>query len=110
LSLKGPTSPSEIRERAKKDADFRERLLEFIAHVASETLPDQPPASVEEEFQKGSRAFQPLLDPDLPYFEDQMKIDLYDMVSLHETCTIQSIYLHASKTVESGVERDFQGN
>ena len=79
--LKGPTSPTEIRERAKEDADFRERLLEFIAHVASETLPDQPPASVEEEFQKGSRAFQPLLDPDLPYFEDQMKIDLYDIIT-----------------------------
>jgi hypothetical protein len=63
------------------DADFQERLLKFIAHVASETLPDQPPASAKEDFQEGSRAFQPLLDPDLPYFEDQMKIDVYDIVT-----------------------------
>ena len=63
------------------DTDFQYRLLEFIAHVATETLPIQPPVSVEEEFQKGSRAFQPLLNPELPYFDDQMKIDVYDIVT-----------------------------
>jgi ABC-type dipeptide/oligopeptide/nickel transport system ATPase component len=81
LWLKGPTSPTEIRERAKEDPDFRERLLEFITQVASETLPDRPPASVEEDFQPGSRSFQPLLDPDLPYFESQMEIDVHDIVT-----------------------------
>ena len=63
------------------NADFQQRLLKFIAHVASETLSDQPSTSIQEEFQEGSRVFQPLLDPDLPYFNDQMKNDLYDIVT-----------------------------
>ena len=79
--LKGSTSPTETRERAKVDTDFQERLLKFIAHVASETLPEQPPVSIEEDFQQGSRSFQPLLDPDVSCFEDQMKVDIYDIVT-----------------------------
>ena len=41
----------EIREKPKLDPHFQERLLEFIAHIASETLSIQPPISAEEEFQ-----------------------------------------------------------
>ena len=83
LWLKGTTSPMEIREKAKADPDFQNRLLKFITHVASETLPVQPPVSVsmEEEFQQGSRAFQPLLNPDYPHFDDHMEIDVYDIVT-----------------------------
>ena len=71
----------EIREKAKADLYFQERLLEFIAHVASETLPVQPPLFMQEEFQNGSRAFQPLLNPDFPHFNHQMEIDIYDIVT-----------------------------
>ena len=81
LWLKGTTSPMETREKAKADPDFRERLLKFISHIVTETLPDRPPVSIEEDFQQGSRVFQPLLDPDLLYFDDQMKIDVYDIVN-----------------------------
>ena len=72
----------EIREKAKADSDFRQRLLEFIAHVASETLPAQPPVSVDlEDFQQCSRVFLPLLNPHLPYFDEKMKIDVYNIVT-----------------------------
>lgn len=70
-----------MREKAKVDGDFRRRLLEFIGHVASETLPEEPPVSMSEDFRKGSRVFQPLLNPDHPYFNDQMKVDVHDIVT-----------------------------
>jgi hypothetical protein len=70
-----------MREKAKVDGDFRRRLIEFISHVASETLPEQPPVSTEEECSKGSRVFQPLLDPEHRYFDNQMKVDVYDIVT-----------------------------
>ena len=70
-----------MREKAKVDMDFQYRLIEFIGHVASEILPEQPPFSTEEDFGKGSRAFQPLLDPDHPHFDSQMKVDVHDIVT-----------------------------
>jgi hypothetical protein len=70
-----------MREKAKLDLDFRKRLLDFIGHVACETLPAPLPLSVREEFREGSRAFQPLLNPDHPYFDEQMKIDVHDIVT-----------------------------
>ena len=79
--LKGTTSPAEMREKAKVDSDFQHRLLQFIGHVASEALPEQPQISAEEEEQVKSKAFQPLLDPNHPYFDRQMKIDVYDIVT-----------------------------
>src|SRR2546423_5534697 len=69
-----------MREKAKVDLEFQRRLLEFIGQVASETLPPSPSVSIQEEFKKGSRVFQPLLNPDHPYFDDQMKVDVYDIV------------------------------
>jgi ATP-dependent DNA helicase PIF1 len=70
-----------MREKAKVDLKFQRRLLEFIGQVASETLPPSPSISIQEEFKKGSRVFQPLLNPDHPYFDDQMKVDVYDIVT-----------------------------
>src|SRR5438876_4767422 len=81
LWLKGTTSPAEMREKAKVDMDFQHRLIEFISHVASEILPEQLPLSTEEDFGKGSRSFQPLLDPDHPHFNSQMKVDVHDIVT-----------------------------
>jgi len=69
-----------MREKAKINIDFQQRLLAFIAQVASETLPPEPPASTTEEFIKGSRCFQPLLDPTHPHFDSQMQIDVHDIV------------------------------
>ena len=74
-------SPAEMRDRAKVNMEFQQRLIEFISHVASETLPEQPPLSTGEDFKRGSRVFQPLLDPDHPYFDGQMKVDVQDIVT-----------------------------
>jgi hypothetical protein len=70
-----------MREKAKVDMDFQYRLIEFIGYVGSEKLPEQPLLSIEEDFGKGSRAFQPLLDPDHPHFDSQMKVDVHDIVT-----------------------------
>src|SRR5436190_23280539 len=98
-----------MREKAKVDLEFQRRLLEFIGQVASETLPPSPSVSIQEEFKKGSRVFQPLLNPDHPYFDDQIKVDVYDIVTLspHETCTTGNTLLHASSVAESDVEPGF---
>ena len=70
-----------MREKAKLDLDFQRRLLEFIGQVACETLPVAASSSILKDFKEGSRVFQPLLDPDHPYFDDQMKIDVHDIVT-----------------------------
>jgi len=70
-----------MREKARTDPDFQERLLHFILDVAQETMPPYPPQSTAEELRPGSRCFQPLLDPDHPYFDEQMQIDMHDIVT-----------------------------
>ena len=69
-----------MREKVKADPEFRERLVHFISQTACETLPPSPPASTTEDFTKGSRCFQPLLNPDHPHFQQQMQIDVHDIV------------------------------
>ena len=69
-----------MREKVKADPEFRERLVHFISQTACETLPPSPPASTTEDFTKGSRCFQPLLNPDHPHFQQQMQIDVHDII------------------------------
>jgi hypothetical protein len=67
-----------MREKAKSNIDFRNRLIDFIYHVARETLPEE--AVDEVNSQTGYRVFQPLLLLEDPHFEDKMKVDVYDIV------------------------------
>ena len=77
--IKGTTTPTEIRDRAKEDPIFRNRLLEYISSIIFETMP--PQVISEEDCPSISRAFQPLVDPQSPYFKESMAIDLYALVT-----------------------------
>jgi PIF1-like helicase len=67
-----------MRAKAKRDSDFRTKLLSYLSSVFLENLPAQ--ASDEQGLGTGSQAFKPFIDPDSPYFADEMAIDLYDLV------------------------------
>src|SRR5579859_1251845 len=67
-----------MRDRAKRDSDFRSRLLSYISAILLESLPIQ--TLDEQGLGTGSRAFKPFISPDSPYFADEMALDLYDLV------------------------------
>jgi len=67
-----------MREKAKVDIEFRNRLIDFVCRVARETLPEEAVDEVNSE--TGYRVFQPVLHPQDPYFEEKMKVDVYDIV------------------------------
>ena len=82
LWVKRASSPEIIRNKAKEDLNFRQRLLEYIENVASECLPqdvncntdwmdidDTTDAYANDELQVDDQVFQPYLDPDDPNFD-----------------------------------------
>src|SRR5579859_4367332 len=76
--IKGAGSPQSLREKAKIDPAFRDRLQSYVEHICSQTLPDE--IINEGNPEPGSRAFQPMLPPDHPAFEEAMKMDVFDIV------------------------------
>lgn len=67
-----------MRTKAKEDPEFRTRLLSYISSILLETLPIQ--TLDETGLAPGSRAFKPFIDPESPYFKEEMALDLYDLV------------------------------
>src|SRR5271154_6661398 len=72
-----------MREKAKNDDQYRDRLLTYVSHLVTETLPknvsdDDAEAFGERTF--GSRAFQPFPPPNDDTFEIKKQLDLYDLV------------------------------
>ena len=78
------SSPEIIRDKAKEDLDFRQRLLDYIENVASECFPQNPDsdwmdiddvadADVDDDLQTDDESkdqiFQPFPDPDDPDFD-----------------------------------------
>jgi len=72
------SSPQEIHEKAKLDPKFHDQLLAFISHVISETIPreivDEANPGV------GEQVFQPFVDPEDPYFDNNTQIHVYDII------------------------------
>ena len=72
-----------MREKAMVDEQYRERLLKYISHLVTETLPPNVSDDDAEQFgdrEFGSRAFCPFPRPDSEDFELQKQLDLYDLV------------------------------
>jgi hypothetical protein len=89
--LKGATTPEEMRQKAKNDSEFRNKLLKFIEHVTSKCL---PPEVVDEENPKpGYQLFQPFIDPNDPSFDEHKVILLY-----HTICYYQMHSIHHNPT------------
>jgi hypothetical protein len=76
---KGWWFPQSLRGKAREDLVFRERLLNYIESVCCQCMPDEivddSPAELE------SLAFQPMLPPDHPNFQEAMDCDVFDIVS-----------------------------
>jgi hypothetical protein len=90
-----------MREKAKTDVDFRNRLIDFIRQ---ETIPEKAVDEVNPEL--GYRVFQPLFHPDDPNFEDKMKVDIYDIVharNMHKHTA--SCYKYGHKTCRARFPR-----
>src|SRR5579859_5823236 len=81
--LKGARSPAEVREKAKEDLEFRDRLIAFVARVVKESLPEETIDEVNPE--SGYRIFQPMLHPDDPHFYEKVEIDQYDIARSRNT-------------------------
>jgi hypothetical protein len=85
--LKGATTPEEMRQKAKNDSEFCDKLLKFIDHVTSECM---PPEVVDEEYPKpGYQLFQPFIDPNDPSFDEHKAILLYDTIRY---CQMHSVH------------------
>src|SRR5579859_4465650 len=72
-----------MRERAVVDEQYRERLLKYISHLVTETLPPNISGDYAEQFgdqEFGSRAFCPFPQSSSDDFEVQKHLDLYDLV------------------------------
>jgi PIF1-like helicase/Helitron helicase-like domain at N-terminus len=78
LWIKGAGSPQTVRDKAKTDLDYRQRLLNYIEQVCSECIPEEV---VDDDNQEhGSRVFRPLIPPNHPDFDEATKLDVFDIV------------------------------
>ena len=68
-----------MRAKPKADPDFRQRLLDYIAAMVSETMPKKV---IDEciRILDRYRIFQPFIDPNDPDIEEIMKHDVNDIV------------------------------
>jgi PIF1-like helicase len=64
-----------MREKAKNDPSFCQRLLDYIAQVVDECLPEDP-NPIDEDDDDDTRLFQPYTKPDDPNFEKVMPRNL----------------------------------
>src|SRR5579859_1495827 len=66
-----------IREKAKNDITYRQRLLDFIAQVSTECMPEE--LVDEYHLEPGFCVLQPMIPLEHPAFEAAMALDLFDI-------------------------------
>src|SRR5579859_678968 len=66
-----------MREKAMVDKQYRERLLKYISHLVTETL---PPNVSDDDASDREFGFCPFPQPDSKDFELQKRLDIYDLV------------------------------
>jgi len=81
--IQDTSTHAEMREKAKDDESYRERLLKYISHLVTKTMHKNLLDEAAEPFEErvfGSRAFCPFQQPFGKEFEIQKPVDLYDLV------------------------------
>jgi hypothetical protein len=68
LWIKGAGSPQTVRDKAKTNLEYRQRLLDYIEQVCFECIPEE--VVDDDNLEPGSRVFQPMIPPDHPDFEE----------------------------------------
>lgn len=74
--IKGTTTPSEIRRRAKEDYGLQKRRLEYNSSIIMETI--HPHVADDQDCPIGSRAFQPFLNSQSPNLYAIVSTKKYD--------------------------------
>ena len=72
-----------MREKAKRDPIFRQRLLDYISKIVEECIPDNNFLDEEDdsiEKPSGTRAFHPFIPPNHENFDEMMHLDLSDII------------------------------
>jgi hypothetical protein len=84
--LKSITTPEEMRQKAKDNSEFPDKLLKFIDHITSEYMP--PEVIDEEDPEPGYLLFQPFIDPNDPSFDEHKVILLYDTIRYYQMYSV----------------------
>ena len=90
-----------MRDKAKEDPMFRERLLDYIAQVVEECMPEEP---LLDEDNDDSRLFQAYTHPDDPSFDHLMRQNLSDIVrycQMHSGKHMPTCFKYRSKKCRS---------
>jgi hypothetical protein len=72
-----------MREKAKRDPVFCQRLLDYISQIVEECVPDNDFVDKEDDNTgktSGTRAFRPFIHPNHENFNEMMHLDLSDIV------------------------------
>lgn len=101
-----------MRNKAKADSEYRERLLRYISQVVIETLPERVQDDDLEDLDSqepfGSRAFRPFPDPLSDRFEDEKQLDLYDIIlsrNMHSQSHAPTCFKYGSSKCRSKFPR-----
>jgi hypothetical protein len=101
-----------MREKAAVDLEFRQRLLRYIDHAISESLPDGIPSDEnmddDIDHRMGRRVFQPFISPDDPHFDEEIKLDLDDILrtrQMHSRTHMPTCFKYGSKRCRSRFPR-----
>jgi len=94
-----------MRDKAKEDPVFRERLLHYIAQVVEECIPEEP---LLDEDNDSSRLFQAYTHPDDPNFDHLMRQNLSGIVryrQMHSRKHMPTCFKYRSKKCRSRFPR-----
>ena len=94
-----------MREKAKLDPCFRQRLLHYITSIVNECMSEEITTN-DGEFNNRveDKSFQPFLDPDDPNFDELMQLDLVDIVKsrqMHSRTHMPTCFKYRSKRCRS---------
>src|SRR5436190_3260280 len=99
-----------MREKAKTDPLFRERLLNYITSIINECMPENSMSYEDDDFeeQSGGKAFHPFIPVDDPEFDELMQGHLAHIIpsrQMHSRTHLPTCFKYGSKTCRSRFPR-----
>jgi hypothetical protein len=99
-------TPQEMREKAKEDPAFCQRLLDYISQIVEECMPEDPDSP--EDDGDESRLFEQYTHPDQPNFRRSMGKSLLNVVrysQIHKRTHLPTCFKYGSKKCRSQFPR-----
>jgi len=99
-----------MREKAKTDPLFRERLLNYITSIINECMPEDSISYEDDDFEEysGDKAFHPFIPVDDPEFDKLMQAHLAHVIpsrQMHSRTHLPTCFKYGSKTCRSRFPR-----